>query len=97
MIINASITKEAIDKLTADQMVKGKTATYINLAIYVDDKLDKFGNNVSVQLAQSQDDRTAKKPKVYLGNGKVVYVRDMPKTAKDIAASGPPAGASEPF
>lgn len=99
MIINASIKKEDLDKLDPKLLIQGKTAVYIPLAIYVDDKLDKFGNNVSVQLAQSQEDRTAKKPKVYLGNGKVVYVREMPKTAKDIAASGPPSGASgvEPF
>ena len=93
MIINASITKEAIEKLTAEQAVKGKTATYVNLAIYVDDKLDKFGNNVSIQLSQTKEEREAKKPKVYLGNGKVVYVRDMPKLAKDCA----PAGSAEPF
>jgi hypothetical protein len=89
MIINASIKKDDLDKLDPSVLIQGKTAVYIPLAIYVDDKLDKFGNNVSVQLAQSQDDRAAKKPKVYLGNGKVVYVGDMPKTAKEIATKEP--------
>jgi len=97
MIINASIKKEDLDKIDPSLFIKGKTATYIPLAIYVDDKLDNYGNNVSVQISQSKEDREAKKPKIYLGNGKVVYVRDMPKTAKDLAASGPPAGAKDPF
>lgn len=93
MIINASIKKEDLDKLDPSVLIQGKTAVYIPLSIYVDNKIDKFGNNVSVQLSQSKEDREAKKPKVYLGNGKVVYVRDMPKCAKDCA----PADAREPF
>ena len=36
----------------------------------------KYGNNASISLSQSQEDREAKNPKVYLGNGKVVWVSD---------------------
>ena len=87
LIISASIKKEDIAKLTEDQMIKGKTATFIPLSIFVDDKNDNYGNNVSVQLSQSQEDREAKKPKTYLGNGKVVFSKGDIKTAKEIAAN----------
>ena len=36
----------------------------------------KYGNNASIAISQSQEDREAKNPKVYLGNGKVVWVSD---------------------
>lgn len=88
LIISVSIKKEDIAKLTEDQLIKGKAATYIPLSIMVDDKNDNYGNNVSVQLSQSQEDREAKKPKTYLGNGKVVWVKGTIKTAKEITAEG---------
>lgn len=94
-IISISIKKEDFDKLDPATFIKGKTATYIPLSLFIDDKGDKFGNNVSMTLGQSQKDREAKKPKVYLGNGKVVWVNDGIKTAKEIESS--PGGANEPF
>jgi hypothetical protein len=87
MIISVSIKKEDIERLTADQLIKGKTATYIPLSIFVDsEKLDNYGNNVSVQLSQSEEERKAKKPKTYLGNGKVVWVKEPIRTAKEMAS-----------
>ena len=66
-IISASIDVTRIDK---DKLVKGK---YLNVSIIVDDKNDKFGNNVSITLSQSKEERDAKAPKTYMGNGKVVW------------------------
>ena len=87
MIISVSIKKEDIERLTPEQLIKGKTATYIPLSIFVDsEKLDNYGNNVSIQLSQSQEDREAKKAKTYLGNGKVVWVKEPIRTAKQMAS-----------
>jgi hypothetical protein len=66
-IINASIDVTKIDKT---KLIKDK---YLNLSIIVDDKNDKFGNNVSITLSQSSEERAAKAPKTYMGNGKVVW------------------------
>jgi hypothetical protein len=96
-IISISIKKEDLDKLDPSKFIQGKTATYIPLSLFIDDKNDKYGNNVSMTLGQSEEERNAKAPKVYLGNGKVVSVKDGIKTAKDITASGPPVGSREPF
>jgi hypothetical protein len=66
-IINASIDVTKIDRT---KLIKDK---YLNLSIIVDDKNDKFGNNVSITLNQSKEERDAKAPKTYMGNGKVVW------------------------
>ena len=69
-ITNFSINLEAIPK---ELIVKGKKGSYINLTMFQNDET-KYGNNASISVSQSQDDREAKNPKVYLGNGKVVWV-----------------------
>lgn len=66
-IISASIDVTKIDRT---KLIKDK---YLNISITVNDENDKFGNNVTVTLNQSQEERTAKAPKTYLGNGKVVW------------------------
>ena len=71
-ITNFSINLEAIPK---DLIVKGKKGSYINLTLFQNDET-KYGNNASIAVSQSQEDREAKNPKVYLGNGKVVWVSD---------------------
>jgi len=92
LLLNISLKKEDLDKLRDDQLIKGKSATYIPLTVSVEDKLDKFGNNASVSLAQSKDDRDAKVPRIFLGNGRVLYVGGPVHTAKELAGNAP-----EPF
>lgn len=93
-IISISIKKEDFDKLDPSKFIKGKNATYIPLSLFIDGKGDKYGNNVSMTLGQSEEERKAKEAKVYLGNGKVVWTKDGTiKTAKEAAG----AGQNEPF
>tara|TARA_R110000744_G_scaffold89521_5_gene173968 strand:+ start:2909 stop:3202 length:294 start_codon:yes stop_codon:yes gene_type:complete len=69
-LINASIR---VDKLPKEKFVKGKDgAVYYNLTISISDET-RFGNNVALMDSQTKDERDAKKPKNYLGNGKVVW------------------------
>ena len=83
-IISISLKKEDLDKLDPTTFIVGKNATYIPLTLFVDDKNDKFKQNVSATISQSEDERKAKKPKTYIGNGKVIYVRDGIKTSKEL-------------
>jgi hypothetical protein len=66
-LINASIDLTKVDKT---KLIKGK---YLNLTISVNDNLDNYGNNVSLTIQQSKEERDLKASKTYLGNGKVVY------------------------
>lgn len=91
-IISISLKKEHLDKLDPSTFTTTKSGTYIPLTLFVDDKIDNYKQNVSAVISQSEEDRKAKKTKTYVGNGKVLYVRDGIKTAKELEAT-----ASEEF
>ena len=72
-LINGSIR---VDKLPKEKFVKGKDgAVYYNFTISVQDET-RYGNNVPFMDSQTKEEREAKMPKTYLGNGKVVWVSD---------------------
>ena len=53
--------------------MKGKDgAVYYNFTISVQDET-RYGNNVAFMDSQTKEERDAKMPKNYLGNGKVVW------------------------
>ena len=68
-IINASID---VTKIPKDALVTGKKGTYANVTVFINDET-RFGNNASIAMSQSKEQREAGEPKVYLGNGRVVY------------------------
>jgi hypothetical protein len=70
VLLNASIR---VDKLPKEKFIKGKDgAVYYNLTISIQDET-RFGNNVAITDSQTREEREAKKPKNYLGNGRVVW------------------------
>lgn len=69
-LINGSIR---VDKLPKEKFIKGKDgAVYYNFTISVQDDT-RYGNNVAFMDSQTKEERDAKMPKNYLGNGKVVW------------------------
>ena len=69
-LINGSIR---VDKLPKEKFIKGKDgAVYYNLTIAVNDET-RYRNNVAFMDSQTKEERDAKMPKTYLGNGKVVW------------------------
>ncbi len=66
-LLTASIDVTKLDKL---KLVKGKKGTYANLTIWVNDEVDQFGNDVSIQQSLSKEERESGAAKIYLGNGK---------------------------
>lgn len=69
-IISISIDVTKIDKS------KIKDGKYLNLQLFVNDETDAYENNVSVSHSQTKEERENKEKIVYLGNGRVVYVKD---------------------
>jgi hypothetical protein len=70
-IISASINLSKLDK---NKIVKGKTGqSYCNISIVVNDEPDKYGYTVQITEGQNATEITEKAPKVYIGNGKVVW------------------------
>lgn len=72
-ILNASLNVAKIDKT---KLISGKTGQFLNVTITINDEVDKFGNNASIFESQSKEEREAKTPKNYLGNGKVIWTSD---------------------
>ena len=69
-IINYSLR---VDKLPKEKFIAGKDgAVYVNLTMSVNDET-RYGNNASIYISQTKEENEAKKPRTYLGNGKVVW------------------------
>jgi len=69
-IVNFSLD---LSKLPKEKIVKGKKGTYINLSMSLNDQTNAYGQNASVTVAQSKEERDAKEDRVYVGNGKVAW------------------------
>ena len=67
-IVNFSLD---LSKLPKEKMIKGKKGTYINLSLSVNDQTNDFGQNASVFISQTKEEKGEKKN--YVGNGKVVW------------------------
>jgi hypothetical protein len=95
-IINVSLR---VDKLPKEKFVSGKDgAVYYNFTVSVNDEANQYGQNVSLTDSQTQEEREAKKPKVYLGNGNVVWTNGEIKTApKKDKATAAEVGSDLPF
>ena len=62
-----------VDKLPKEKFIAGKDgAVYVNLTMSVNDET-RYGNNTSIYVSQTKEEREAKKQKTYIGNGKVVW------------------------
>ena len=69
-LITASIDVMKIDK---SKLINGKKGTYLNLTIWVNDKADQYGNDVSLEQ------RTEKGAnKLFLGNGRSYKKDEQP-------------------
>lgn len=81
-LIEVSIKRS---KITKEKIYKGKDGEeYLNLIISVNDETDRFGQDVAVYEKQSDEEKTAKANKNFVGNGKTFWVKgDGMKTAKD--------------
>ena len=70
-LINVSIDLTKIDK---SRIIEGKKGgKYLNVTISVNDEPDKYGNNVSLWNGQTKEEREAKKDRLFLGNGRVIW------------------------
>ena len=43
-------------------------AKYLNVVVWINDELDNYGNNASIQISQSKEEREAGVKATYIGN-----------------------------
>lgn len=53
--------------------LKQSDGSYKKLTLSISDTTDKYGNNISIYEEQSKEQRDAKTPKSYVGNGRVFW------------------------
>ena len=67
--------------------LKQSDGSYKKLTISISDTTDKYGNNISIYEEQSKEQRDAKIPKSYVGNGKVFWTDNKITLAEKKAES----------
>ena len=89
------IKKETLETML--KVINAKNQPGISLQIGINDETNQWGQNVSVSVSQSEEDRKAKKDKYYVGNGKVFWTdgkitkaekKDIPKVEEPFITSG---------
>ena len=66
-LLGLSIDLTKVDK---SKLGNGK---YLNITVSINDETNQFGQNVSAYDTQTKEQREAKEPRNYLGNGKVFW------------------------
>ena len=75
----ASLSEIYLKKSTLETMIKalnakqGKEGEGVKLTISLSDQTNNFGQNVSAYVAQTKEQRDAKTPLFYVGNGKTFW------------------------
>ena len=86
-IINASID---LSKVDSSRIFEKDGRKWLSLSISVNDETN-YGNNVGIALSQTKEEREAKQPKTYLGNGKVVWTDGSIVVAEKVETISQPA------
>ena len=77
----ASLSEIYVKKSTLETMLKalnakqGKEGEGVKLTISLSDQTNKFGQNVSAYVSQTKEQRDAKTPLFYVGNGKTFWTK----------------------
>ena len=79
-MINVSICVSDIPKEQIKTGTNGKK--YLNIVVDERKSPDNYGNTHSVTISQSKEEREAKTPKVYVGNGKEFLFNNQQKAVK---------------
>ena len=53
--------------------LKQADGSYKNLTISISDSTNPYGQNISIYEEQTKEERDAKKPRTYVGNGKIFW------------------------
>ena len=56
-------------------------AKYLNVVVWLNDEADKYGNNASIQISQSKEERESGAKAIYIGNLKEPQTRTNEPTS----------------
>jgi hypothetical protein len=61
-------------------------AKYLNIAVWINDETDKYGNTASIQISQSKEERESGVKAIYIGNLKEPQSRTNEPTSTRTAS-----------
>lgn len=67
-------------------------AKYLPIVLWVNDEPDKYGNDASIQISQSKEDRESGQKSAYIGNLKSNNQNSQSQQTKDLSQVASPAG-----
>jgi hypothetical protein len=94
-LIQVSIKLSEFKKIDLSKIVKGEKDSYVPLTISVNDE-SRYGQNVSVFVQQSKEERDAKQDKHYVANGSVIWTDGTIKLAEKEGGNTQPQQSSSP-
>ena len=97
----ASLSEIYLKKSTLETMLKalnskqGKEGEGVKITISLSDQTNNFGQNVSAYVAQTKEQRDAKTPLFYVGNGKTFWSKgETPCPQREQPTQAPQTGIS---
>jgi hypothetical protein len=90
-LLTGSINLTKIDKtkiVTTDKNGKpfDNEGKYLNIVVWINDEADQYGNNASIQISQSKEEREAGAKAIYIGNLKEPQSRNNEPTSARTAS-----------
>jgi hypothetical protein len=90
-LLTGSIDLNKIDKtkiVTTDKNGKPfeNEGKYLNIVVWLNDEADQYGNNASIQISQSKEEREAGAKAIYIGNLKEPQSRNNEPTSARAAS-----------
>ena len=77
---NVYLKLETLETLVSTLKKKGEKGISIDFSI--NEETNQYGQNISAYVTQSKEDREAKKPRFYVGNGKCFWTDGKITVAK---------------
>lgn len=62
-----------VTKIPKEAIYIGEKGKYLSIDIWINDEDDNYGNDCSINVSQSKEEREAKAKKTYIGNGKTKF------------------------
>lgn len=84
------IKKEILETLL--KVVTKKEEKGVEITISINEEANQYGQNLSAYVAQTKEQREAKKDKFYVGNGKVFWTDgkiELPKKKEEVREAKP--------
>lgn len=78
-----------VSKIPKEKLYDGKKGKYLQVTFVQNNEADQFGQNASVYVSQSKEEKDSNIPKIYLGNGNVVWTDGQLVEAVNKQSSAP--------